>query len=122
MKLTRTVKENIRSMLWCRGYRYVRFLANGDIVGRWKDGISYWTLIGNTSVMSDNEKLELAPFIVEVINIQSGGVYKYLPAFTKTEEKEVFEKAKAQYDDLEIWNIVRYNAMTGFSIKLVATR
>lgn len=100
----------------------MRFLANGDVVGRWKDGISDETLIGNTSVMSSAEKLEFAPFIVEVINIESGGVYKYLPAFTKTEEKEVFEKAKAQYNDLEIWNIVRYNAMTGFSIKLVATR
>lgn len=122
MKLTQTIKENIRSMLCRRGYQNVRFLKNGDVVGRWKDGISDETLIGNTSVMSSDEKLEFAPFIVEVIDIESGGVYKYLPAFTKTEEKEVFEKAKAQYNDLEIWNIARYNAMTGFSIKLVATR
>lgn len=122
MKLTRTIKENIRSMLWRRSYRNVRFLQNGDVVGRHNGGLADETLIANTYVMSDCERLELAPFIVEVINVESGGVYKYLPAFTKTEEKEVFEKAKAQYNDLKIWNIVRYNAMTGFSIKLVATR
>lgn len=122
MKLTRTIKENIRSMLWRRSYRNVRFLQNGDVVSRHNDGLADETLIANIYVMSDCERLELAPFIVEVINVESGGVYKYLPAFTKTEEKEVFEKAKAQYNDLEIWNIVRYNAMTGFSIKLVATR
>lgn len=122
MKLTQTIKENIRSMLWRRGYRDVRFLKNGDVVGRLNDGLADVSLIANTLVMSEWETLELAPFVVEVHNIEAGGVYKYLPAFTKTEEKEVFEKAKAQYNDLEIWNIVRYNAMTGFSIKLVATR
>lgn len=122
MKLTRTIKENICAVLWKRNYRNVRFLANGDVVGRYNGGLADETLIANTHVMSDCERLELAPFIVEVINVESGGVYKYLPAFTKTEEKEVFEKAKAQYNDLKIWNIVRYNAMTGFSIKLVATR
>lgn len=122
MKLTRTIKENIRAALWKRSYRNVRFLQNGDVVGRHNGGLADETLIANAYVMSGCERLELAPFIVEVIDVESGGVYKYLPAFTKTEEKEVFEKAKAQYNDLKIWNIVRYNAMTGFSIKLVATR
>lgn len=122
MKLTHTIKENIRAALWKRSYRNVRFLANGDVVGRLNDGLADVSLIANTVSPDEWELLDLAPFVIEVRSAETGSTIKYLPAFTKTEEKEVFEKAKAQYNDLKIWNIVRYNAMTGFSIKLVATR
>lgn len=122
MKLTRTIKENIRAALWRRSYRNVRFLANGDVVGRLNDGLADVSLIANTVYPDESSLINLAPFIVEVRHAETGGTIKYLPAFTATEEKEIYEKAKAQYNDLKIWNIVRYNAMTGFSIKLVATQ
>jgi hypothetical protein len=40
-----------------------------------------------------------------------------LTAFTETEEKSVYEKAKERYNDPEIWKIVRFNRMTGRTIK-----
>lgn len=122
MKLTRAIKENIRAALQNRGYQNVRFLENGDVVGRLNDGLADVSLIANTVSPDERELIDLAPFMIEVWSVETGSTIKYLPAFTKTEEKQVFEKAKAQYNDLKIWNIVRYNAMTGFSIKLVATR
>lgn len=122
MKLTRTIKENIRVALQNRGYQNVRFLENGDVVCRPNDGLTDVSLIANTVSPDERQLIDLAPFMIEVQLAKTGSTIKYLPAFTKTEEKEVFEKAKAQYNNLEIWNIVRYNAMTGFSIKLVATR
>lgn len=110
MKLTRTIKENIRAALW-RRYSNVRFLKNGDVVGRLNGGLADVSLIANTVSPDECELIDLAPFIIEVQSAETGSTIKYLPAFTAAEEKEVFEKAKAQYNDLEIWNIVRYNAM-----------
>ena len=117
MKLTRTVKENIRAALWKRSYRNVRFLANGDVVGRLNDGLAEVSLIANTRFMDECEVYDLAPFVIEVQNVVVGGAYQYLTAFTETEEKSVYEKVKARYNDPEIWKIVRFNRMTGRTIK-----
>ena len=66
MKLTRTIKENIRAALWKRSYRNVRFLANGDVVGRLNDGLAEVSLITNTRFMDECEIYDLAPFVIEV--------------------------------------------------------